>query len=194
MLLTTETAHLNGTAACDESKAKSDINKKISNHPKNSHVLIFCDQVRYFVDMAVSRFDLGNSWLRSEARSMAKVTYEINQLIYSHCFCFVQIGPCILKTRHRQFIIWPWNCEVKVTAELKKKISVNLLAILIVIVTQTDSKYGINMCIGIYMYIYIYINISSILDCIFMYNLPWNIPLTNGHIFLRKYYLSITNV
>ena len=118
--------------------------------------LFFCDQVRYFVDMAISRFDLGNSWLRSEARSMAKVTYEINQLVYSHCFCFVQIGPCILKTRHRQFIIWPWNCEVKVTAELKKKLSVNLLAILIVIVTQTDSKYGINMCIGIYMYIYIY--------------------------------------
>ena len=51
--------------------------------------------------------------------------------------------------RLRQFIIWPWNFEVKVTAEFKVNLSFNLVAIFIVIVAQTDSIYGTNACMGI---------------------------------------------
>ena len=36
--------------------------------------------------------------------------------------------------------------------------------------------------------------ISSILYCILMYNLPWNILVTNGDIFQRKYQLFIINI
>ena len=102
-----------------KAKRRWDIINKISNHPKNSPspVLSFCDQVRYYVDIVISRFDLGNSWPRSQERSVAKVTYETNQPVYSHCLCFLQMGPCIL--RHRPFIVWPCNFEVKVTAEFK---------------------------------------------------------------------------
>ena len=31
-------------------------------------------------------------------RSVLKVIYETNQPTNSHCFCFVQLGPCLLKT------------------------------------------------------------------------------------------------
>ena len=91
MLLMTETALQHTMKA----KRRSDMINKISNHPKNSPVFILCNQVRYFIDMAISRFDLGNSCQRSEAMSMTKVIYEINQPLYSHCFCCVQIRPCI---------------------------------------------------------------------------------------------------
>ena len=54
--------------------------------------------VRYFADMTISMSDLENSWSKSQASSGAKVICETNRPIYSHCFCFVQIKPCILKT------------------------------------------------------------------------------------------------
>ena len=134
-------------------KRRSDIINKISNHPKKSPLLFhfFCDQVRYFIDMAISRFDLGNSWSRSQARSVAKVIYKINQPIYSHCF-FVSCKSGHAFLRHRQFIIWPSNFEVKVTAGFNKHWSLNSMAIFMVIVAQTDSKYGINACIGIHFF------------------------------------------
>ena len=54
--------------------------------------------------------------------------------------------------RHRQFIVWPWNFEVKVTTKFKENLLPNLLAIFMVIVAQTDSNYGINTCIDIYSF------------------------------------------
>ena len=81
---------------------------------------------------------------------MAKVIYETNHPIYLHYFCFVEIGPCILG--HRQFIILPWNVKVKVNAEWKVKISINLVAISVVIVAKTESEYAINTCVGIYFF------------------------------------------
>ena len=62
---------------------------------------------------------------------------------------------------HRQFIIWPRNFEVKVNAEFKEKISINLVAIWVVIVAKTNSKYGINTCICIYFfYFWVYFNLQ----------------------------------
>ena len=106
MLPTTETLHLNGTAVYDESKMQIRYCYQIRKKKSKEFTLvysylslfIFCDRVRYFVDMAISGFDLGNSWPVSQARSVAKVMYETSQTIYSHCFRFVWIGPCILKT------------------------------------------------------------------------------------------------
>ena len=114
--------------------------------------------------MAISRYDLGKSLPRSQARSMAMVIYEPNHPIYLHYFCLVQIGPCILG--HRQYIIWPWNFEVKVNAEFKEQFSVNLVATSEVIVAQTDSKYGINTCITIYF---------------FYFRLDFNLQITMKH-------------
>ena len=62
--------------------------------------------------------------------------------------------------KHRQFIIWPWNFEVKVTAEFKKNWSINFVAIFMVIVAQTDSEYGINVCISIYLFYLDYFNVQ----------------------------------
>ena len=62
---------------------------------------------------------------------------------------------------HGQFIIWPWNFEVKVNAKFKEKNSINLVAISVVIVAKTDSKYGINTCIGIYFFYFrLYFNLQ----------------------------------
>ena len=62
---------------------------------------------------------------------------------------------------HRQFIIWPWNFEVKVTAEFKKNWSINFVAIFMVIVAQTDSEYGINACISMYFFYFrLYFNVQ----------------------------------
>ena len=49
-------------------------------------------------NMAILRFDLGNSLPRSQVRSVVKSIHETNEPTYSYCFYFVQIGPCILKT------------------------------------------------------------------------------------------------
>ena len=80
-----------------KAKLRLDIINKISDHPTNESPF-FCYQVKYYVDMVIPRFDIGNLWPRSHERSVAKVIYEINEPIYSYCFCVVQIGPCILKT------------------------------------------------------------------------------------------------
>ena len=62
---------------------------------------------------------------------------------------------------HGQFIIWPWNFEVKVNAKFKEKVSINLGAISVVIVAKADSKYGINTCIGIYFFYFrLYFNLQ----------------------------------
>ena len=102
MLPTTDTLHWTTLQHMMQRKCRSDIINKISNHKKltrfHSIVIIFCDQVRYFVEMAISRVDLGNSWPGSQAWSMAKVMHETNQPIYSHSICFVQIRPLVLKT------------------------------------------------------------------------------------------------
>ena len=101
MLSTTETSYLNRTAAYDESKTyihqiwSTEYRSIQGIHPL---FIFFGDQVIYFVDMAISRYDLGKSWPRSQARSMAKVIYETNRPIHLHYFCFVQIGPCIFRT------------------------------------------------------------------------------------------------
>ena len=51
-------------------------------------------------------------------------------------------------------------------------------------VEQTDKKYGINTCLGLYFfYSRLYFNVK----------ITMKIPVTNGHIFLRKYYLFIMN-
>ena len=102
VLLTTETSHMYGTAAWSwwwKQNVGQMLLTKYQTIQRIHSLLFFCDQVGYFVDtcMTISKFDLGNSWPRSQARSVAKVIYEINQPIYSHCFCFVQIGPYILK-------------------------------------------------------------------------------------------------
>ena len=157
---------------------------KISKHPRNSpSFYLFYDQVKYFVDMAISRYDLGKSWPTSQAMSMAKVIYETNQPINLHYFCFVQIGPCIFRTLAIYHLTL--NFRGKGQCRIQGKISINVAAISVVIVAKTDSKYGINACIGIYFFC---------LDCILIYKLQWNIPVTNGHISLRKYYLFIIDV
>ena len=69
---------------------------KISCHLNSSPLLIFHKEIRYILYMTISKFDLGNSWPRSQARSGIKVKYETNQPNNSHCFSFAQIGPCIL--------------------------------------------------------------------------------------------------
>ena len=113
-------------------------------------ISFFFYQVRYFEDMSISRFDLRNSWPRSLASQWPKsYMKQITQFIHTafgSCKCFHVFF------RHRDFIIWPWNFEVKVTAEYKEYFSVNVVAILMVIVAQTDSKHGINTCIGIYFF------------------------------------------
>ena len=60
--------------------------------------------------------------------------------------------------RHRQFIIWPWNFTVKVSAELKKNVLVNLVAMLM---AKTYSKYGTNTYISIFpFYLRPYFNVK----------------------------------
>ena len=49
---------------------------------------------------------------------------------------------------------------VKVNAEFKEILSVNLVAILVVIVAQTHSKYGINMCVDIHFYFRLNFNLQ----------------------------------
>ena len=66
---------------------------------------------------------------------------------------------------HRQFIIWPWNFEVKVIDEFKEYASVNLVVILMAIVAKPYSKYGILTYISkhfIYMRLYINVDFSTI--------------------------------
>ena len=85
---------------------------------------------------------------------MAKVTGKVSgqghirNKLTNLLHCFFRAKNRVF-SRYSKFIIWPWNFEVKVTAEFKKNMSVNIVAILMVIVTQTYSKYGINACIGI---------------------------------------------
>ena len=111
---------------------------------------LFYDQVKYFVDMAISRYDLGKSWPRSQARSMAKVIYETNHPIYLHYFCFVQIGPCIFRTSAIYHLTLKFRGQGQ--CRIQGKNSINSVAISVVIVAKTDSKYGINACIGIYFF------------------------------------------
>ena len=83
---------------------------------------------------------------------------QTNQFIYT---TFVSCKSDHALLGHRQFIIWPWNFEVKVNAEFKEKFSVNLVAISVVIVAQADSKYGINTCICIYFFYFrLYFNLQ----------------------------------
>ena len=73
---------------------------------------IFCDQVRYFVDMAISRFDLGNAWPRSQVNQWPRsYVKQITQYIHT---AFASCKWVHSFLRHRHFIIWPWNFEVKV--------------------------------------------------------------------------------
>ena len=90
LLPMTETSYPDGTAVYDESR--SNIINKISNLPKNSSSFNLLRWGQTFLqDMAISRFNLVNSWPRSQARSVVYMR-QINQ----HCFSFVQTGPCIL--------------------------------------------------------------------------------------------------
>ena len=60
--------------------------------------------------------------------------------------------------RHRWFIIWPWNFKVKVSAEFKKNVLVNLVAMLM---AKTYSKYGMNTYISIFpFYLRPYFNVK----------------------------------
>ena len=49
-----------------------------------------------------------------------------------------------------QFSIWPWNFDVKVIAEFKEYVFINLMAILMAIMKKTYSKYGINIYICLF--------------------------------------------
>ena len=132
--------------------------------------------------MAISRLDLGNLWPRSQARSVAKVTYEINSSIYSHCFCFVQIRRWIIKTQaiyHLTLKCWgQGRCKIqeKNISEFSGHIDSNC---------GTNSKYGINACIDI---------------CFFSFRLHFNVQFTMKYsgdqwaYFAMKNYLFITNV
>ena len=88
------------------------INKQNINPSQEFTLFVFDDDVKYFENMAILRFDLGNSLPRSQVRTVVKVIHETNQPTYSHSFYFVQIGPW--------FMIWPWNYKVKVSAEFKE--------------------------------------------------------------------------
>ena len=68
--------------------------------------------------MAIFRFDFENWRQMSEARSMIKVKYEINQPPNYTPVSFLSTGHPSL--RHGQFIIQPWNLRVTDTAELKE--------------------------------------------------------------------------
>ena len=119
MLLTTETSHLNGTAAYDESKAKVRYyqqNIKLSKEFARLYFFAIRSDVSYiwqFQDLILGIHDQGQrqgQWPRSYMN-------QINQFIHI-AFVSCKSGPAFL--RHKQFIIWPWYFEVKVTAELKK--------------------------------------------------------------------------
>ena len=142
-----------------KSKRWSDMINKISKHPRNSlSFYLFYDQVKYFVNMAISRFDLGRSWPRSQARSMAKIIYETNHPIYLHYFCFVQIGPCIYRTSAIYHLTLKFRGQFQ--CRIHGKNSINSVAISVVVVAKIDSKYKINACIGTYFFYFrLYFNL-----------------------------------
>ena len=119
-------------------------------------------------------------WPRSLARSVVKVIYETNkQSIYT---AFVSFRSHHSFLRHRQFIIRPWNCKVKVTPKIQ---SVNRLVLL----TANVEKRTVNT-----VWIHVYAYIWSVSDKISSKKIPLTISEIYGNMILQNDYLFAISV
>ena len=139
-------------------KRRSDIIKKLSNHPKNSpsFIYLFLRSGPIF-----HRYGTFKIWPWTFMVKVIDQGYMWNKSTNLLTLLYVSCKSGHASLRHIQFISWPWNFEVKVTAEFKKNWSINFVAIFMVIVAQTDSEYGINAYISTYFFYFrLYFNVQ----------------------------------
>ena len=118
--------------------------------------------------------------MRSDISKIWQVQ-DMTNLFTQLLFCFLQIKPCIFNTKAIYHLTLQFRCQdhcriqEKFISQFNGHFDGN---------RGTTNECEINTCIGIYFF-----NFELCLNV----NILWNIPVSNGHIFLRKYYLFAIN-